>query len=102
MVREIYWADSDFNLPDFETQTFTITSAEVCLISANETAVLSAEMFGKTYQSPAPDCRLPSLLSWQGEYPEEHPFYSGFSIHVTSSEVLEAVEAVCVITYFIH
>jgi len=101
-VQEIYWADSDFDLPDFQSQTFTITSVEVCIVSDNETANLSAEMFGKKCSTPVSDCQLAAILCWEGEYPEEHPFYDGFDIHVSSTEVLETVEAVCSITYTIH
>ncbi len=101
-VREIFWDDRDFNLPDFQSQPFTITSVEVCLVSDNETAWLSAEMFGQICSTSAADCQLASVLCWQGEYPEEHPFYNGFNIHVTSTEVLETVEAVCSITYTLH
>lgn len=101
-VEEILWDDSHFSLPDFESQAFTIISVEVCLVSENETALLSAKMFGVTCSTVAADCQLPAVLCWQGEYPEEHPFYNGFSIHVTSSEVLEDVEAVCSITYILH
>ena len=101
-VQEIYWTDNDFDLPDFQSQTFTITSVEVCIVSDNETANVSAEMFGKKCSTPVSDCQLAAILCWEGEYPEEHPFYDGFDIHVSSTEVLETVEAVCSITYTIH
>ena len=101
-VSEIYWDDSDFALPNFESTIFTITSAEVHIISSNETALFNAEMFDQTYNTPIADRQLLTEFSWSGECPAEHPFYSGFSIYISSNEVLETVEAVAVITYTVH
>ncbi len=101
-VKEVCWTDKDFNLPDFETQPFTITSVELCLVSSSETANLCAGLFGESYTEAAGDCQLPTTFRWEGEYPEEHPFYDGFSIGVNSDEILADVEAVCSITYVVH
>lgn len=101
-IGEICWNNKCFNLPDFNSQPFTITSVEICIISDNETANLRTEMFGQTCNSKLSDCQLATTVCWEGEYPEEHPFYGGFDIQISSTEVLETVEAVCSITYTIH
>ncbi len=101
-IGEICWNNKSFNLPDFKSQPFTITSVEICIISDNETANLCTEMFGQTCNSQLSDCQLATTVCWDGEYPEEHPFYNGFNIQISSSELLENVEAVCSIAYTIH
>ena len=101
-VCKICWTDGDFDLPDFKNQTFTITSAQVSIVTDQPSACLSGEIFGQTCNATVSDCQLPIVLCWQGEYPEEHPFYDGFSIQIDANENLDDVEAVCVITYVIH
>jgi len=101
-VSRIYWDDSDFNLPDFEQQTFTITQVEINLVTDNKLTNLCATMFGQTCNATVSDCQLPTSLCWQGEYPEEHPFYNGFSIQIEASDVLDDVEAMCSITYILN
>jgi len=101
-IGKICWNDKCFKLPEFNSQPFTITSVEICIISDNETATLCTEMFGQTCNSQLSDCQLATNVCWEGEYPEEHPFYNGFNIQISSSELLENVEAVCSIAYTIH
>jgi hypothetical protein len=101
-VKEIHWRDSDFELPDFNLQPFTITSVEVCIITDNETTMFTSDILGKVCQTSAAECQLATSLCWEGEYPEEHPFYDGFEIHIASTELLEAVEASCTITYLLN
>jgi hypothetical protein len=101
-LQEVCWQEKDFNLPDFYLTPFTITSAKVRIMTSNQTANLNAKLFDRCYQVSIDDRQLATIISWEGEYPEEHPFYDGFDFQVCSNEVLEDVEAVCTLTYVLH